>query len=187
MRLFIAVDLERHILDQIEQLMASQKSTAPRARWLRGDQLHVTLLFLGEVAAEQVGAVGAKLTEVARAHTPLVLGVSAAGGFPTAARPRVLWLGLSGDTVALGALQRDLERALAQWVSSAESSAFQPHVTLARSRYRGGDSRLGQCATELYRVTLGPSSVREVVLYQSQPSSGGVRYTALLRAPLGLA
>lgn len=185
MRLFIAVDLDPAVLRRVQVLVTEHRALAPRARWQAFDNLHVTLSFLGEVPADRAGELGAAIAAVALRSQPFPLCVRSAGGFPDGARPRVLWLGIGGDTRALGDLKMEIDGAIESLVPSEDRRDFHPHLTLARSARRGGDRELGACVAALRDVELDPSTIREVVLYQSQPSPGGVRYTPLLRAPLG--
>lgn len=184
MRLFVAVDLEQPVLRNVERLIDQTRRVAPDARWLRPDQLHLTLSFLGEVEAERLGWFHERMAAVAQRHAPLTLALRSAGVFPDVARPRVLWLGVAGQIAALGSLKADLDGALGAAVDTAEARAFRPHLTLARSASRGGDAALWRCAEQLLTVEPGTSSVEELVLYRSEHSAQGVRYTAQLRARL---
>lgn len=184
MRLFVAVDLAPAVLHRVEQLIAERNASAPRARWQRTEQLHVTLCFLGEVPESELPRVAERVRAAALRHAPFALELTSAGCFPDAARPRVLWLGVGGDSAALAALEADLRQSLSGFVSAPETRDYHPHLTLARSSQRGGDRQLAECIASLERAELGTSAIADIVLYSSHSSPAGVRYTAELRAPL---
>lgn len=114
-------------------------------------KLHLTLAFLGHVAA---GAVPALLAIRDRlAVPPLHLIVDCYGYF---ARPRIAWAGMTqvpDGLVALhAALVRDLEEA---GFSATVHGAFRPHVTLARdARQAPPDAPAAPVAWPVERVVL---------------------------------
>lgn len=185
MRLFVAIDLDEPRLSGVRRIIAQQRAVLPNARWLAPEQLHVTLSFLGQVADAELLDVSARVLETARRFSPFAIRVRAAGGFPNAWRPSVLWLGVEADAPDLAGVAAGLEAAWRQLGRSVEAREYRPHLTLARASQRGGDARLGQLVERLAAVDLGSCEVREIVLYRSDSSATGARYTALLRAPLG--
>ncbi len=184
MRLFVAVDLDPAVNQRVAELIALHAPRAPKARWVKPEKLHVTLVFLGNVEDALVPQVEAAVQAGAQAHAPLTLHARGAGGFPSKTRPRVLWLGLEGDLAPLAALQATLSQHLVPLGYEPEHREYRPHLTLARAPERSGEQQLARCIAALGEVDLGASEVREVVLYQSKLSPKGATYTALVRAPL---
>lgn len=187
MRLFVAVDVEPHVLERVEHICAAQRALAPDARWVRPEQLHLTLEFLGEVAEERLPELRERLDAVAARQREFSVAVRSAGGFPRAARPRVLWLGVDGETAALEALQAAVHAALSPFIAERDDREYRAHLTLARAVDRRGDVALGRCAAALQAADCGTSQIREVVLYQSRLSPRGATYVAQHRARLGSA
>jgi RNA 2',3'-cyclic 3'-phosphodiesterase len=185
LRLFVAVDLDDQVLARVERIIDEQRAAAPHARWSSSRQLHVTLSFLGQVEQASILDVGARVVEIARRFAPFRIKISKAGGFPNARRPAVVWLGVEPDAPSLQGIAAALEAAWKDLGRSAEARAYHPHLTLARSKARGGDARLARVIEALAEVELGSCAVREMVLYRSNSSAAGVQYTAVLRAPLG--
>lgn len=184
LRLFVAIDLEQPVLARARRVLEEQQLAVPYARWVAPHQLHVTLSFLGQVTEASVLDVGARVLATARRFSPFSIKVCAAGGFPNARRPAVVWLGVEPDTRRLVDLAGALEQAWKELGRSVEERAYHPHLTLARSRQRSGDVRLAGVVEALAGAELGSSAVGEIVLYRSDSSPAGARYTALLRAPL---
>jgi 2'-5' RNA ligase len=91
-------------------------------------KLHLTLAFLGHVAADAVPALLAIRDRLQ--VPPLRLVIDCYGYF---ARPRIAWAGMMQVPAGLVALHEELARELeAAGFSAATHGAFKPHVTLAR-------------------------------------------------------
>jgi 2'-5' RNA ligase len=141
--------------------------------WLEGfnglpmhpEDLHVTLVFLGAVAAQRQACVEATADAI-RAR-PFELSVDRFGFWP---RPRILWCGPGETPDALGQLVRDLQKGLEGCGFQPERRPFAAHVTLARK------AREIPCP-ELERPVLWP--VREFVLVASRPGGNPPRYEVL--------
>ena len=73
MRLFVAFEIPEPVRREVRRRMAGPRERLPRARWVDPDVLHLTLLFLGEVAPERVAALAGRLGLAFAAHPALPL------------------------------------------------------------------------------------------------------------------
>jgi RNA 2',3'-cyclic 3'-phosphodiesterase len=148
-------------------------------RWIEPASWHVTLAFLGSVAADAIPVLEARVAMVAARHSVLQVRAGGLGAFPSPGRARVVWYGVEPDP-ALVALAADLARALSLEVAG----PFRPHVTLARARRGGTDLRdwVGQCAAS---APVADPPVHHVDLMRSHVANGPARYELLSRSPLG--
>jgi len=138
-RLFFAVELPAAIQAALGRLNPGDASRD--YRWADPAMMHITLAFLGQQPAAQLGPLKAIGTQAAAASRAAVLRLGAPGSFGQRSAPRVLWIGLDGDLAALQALQSRLETGLTEaGFPAAEERPFRPHITLARRREsaRGG-------------------------------------------------
>lgn len=184
MRLFIAVDLEPAVLARVAGELSRGKALAPRAKWVHAENLHLTLVFLGATDDALVDGIGRSVATVAARHPPIVLHVKGAGGFGSGRKPRVLWLGITGEVEALARIQEELEAELAPFGHMAEKRAFRPHLTLARARDLRGDPELAAAVQALAGDDLGPTRVDRLCLYRSDLSPRGPKYTMVASAGL---
>jgi len=184
LRLFVAVEAGDSNLARIADATTKMRGLAPDAKWVRQEGQHVTLVFLGDVEEEKLGEVIEHARDVAGKHAPMDLSFAGGGCFG-GRKPRVLWVGVRGDVEALARLQKDLTAALAGYGQDKDEHAFHPHLTLARAREARGDQRLASCADALASEDFGRVTLGEVVIFRSELSPSGARYTAMARLPLG--
>lgn len=109
MRLFVAFDLPDVDKQRVEALVEAWRPRV-EAKWTRAEGRHVTLVFLGETEEAKVPALKATLDAVAARHRPHTLHVAGAGTFGPASHPRVLWLGLDGDSPRRARCRRTCRR-----------------------------------------------------------------------------
>jgi len=168
MREFVAVD--------VGPAPSSREGAAPA---------HLTLCFLGEVRPEVNGPIADRLREVAAASLPFVLRLEGLGAFPSAARPRVVWVGVTQGREEVVELARRVQQALADLLGT-PAEEFVPHLTLFR--VRSGADRLA--ADELLagrRPAPPPREVRitELLLKESVLRSSGAVHRTVEAWPLG--
>ena len=193
MRIFVALDLDPVIRDRIQKFVEQVRTTAPDARWISPESLHVTLKFIGEQPDGEIAQVEASLRSI-RAE-PFEVSVTGAGFFPTARTARVFWIGIEGD--ALSQLAQAIEDSLARIGIPKEDRVFSPHLTLARTRggsgapgRRKGDktnrefAKLQQFLSTHPAPDFGTMTAREFFLYRSRLSSKGSQYTKIARFEL---
>jgi 2'-5' RNA ligase len=184
LRLFVAVDPAPEVRDRLRDAIGRSRPRAPSAKWVDAASLHVTLAFLGDVEEARVAEHSAAIAAVASRHAPIDLSFRGAGAFG-GRKPRVLWVGVEGAVEALAAAQRDLSTALVPLGYAPENRPFSAHLTLARARDPRGDAALAACAEALAGEDFGATRVASILLYRSELSSKGAKYTLLSEAPLG--
>ena len=198
MRIFIGIDLEDEIRTKIARFLEGVSGFAPEARWVRPESLHITLKFIGEQKPEQVAAIGQRLRSIQR--TAFEIHIAGCGFFPTPKAPRVFWIGIHAG-LDLASLAKQIDDAVGELGVPREDREFSPHLTLARaggqSRRSSGDPkwRKGDRPNSVFAVLqkrlatmgdldFGTMTADKFILYQSQLSPGGSKYTKLERFPM---
>jgi 2'-5' RNA ligase len=156
-----------------------QRPGGERVRWVRAESLHVTLRFLGSIAASQVTPLVRSVATQIAALAPLRLRLGAARLFPSPRRPRVVALALEPEA-PLVELAAAVERGVTAAGLAPEARRFRPHLTLGRIPARTGFAGVTASDTpeaEAFDVT-------EVLLFRSDLHPDGARYTPLQRVPL---
>jgi 2'-5' RNA ligase len=168
MRLFVALALPDDLVERLERMCAG----LPGAVWVRPENLHVTLRFIGEVDALQANDIDAALSAVSVPSFQLSL--TGLGQFGEGRKTRAVWVGVA-PTPELAALQSKIERAIVRAGLEPESRKFHPHVTLARfSSNPGIKLRTFFAQHALFRTT--PFEVTSFELYSSVLGSGAPLY-----------
>jgi 2'-5' RNA ligase len=189
MRLFVAVDLDetaRPAIARLQQALASRLASDRALRWVRPDRMHLTVMFLGEIAEAGVAPLIGVLSRPLDAK-PFPVTLAGVGVFPSRGAPQVLWLGAAEGADRLAALETLVAERLAPLGIDRERRPFHPHLTLARWR---GRAATRVAAADRVRVTREPSDrvarfdVDHVTLYASRLSPAGPTYLALARANL---
>ena len=194
MRIFIGIDLDSEVRARIARFLEGVQSFAPDARWVRPESLHITLKFIGEQTPERVQAISERLRRVECSAFEIRSG--GYGFFPTAKAPRVFWIGIEAGP-QLAEVAEKIDMAAAELGIPREDRPFSPHLTLARAGGRSGSPkwRKGDGPNRAFAVLekrlaamggldFGGMTAHEFILYQSQLSPGGSKYTKLQHFPL---
>lgn len=131
MRLFVAVDLGAEVKESLESAVAPLRETLPPARWVRPEGFHLTLAFLGEVAAGRVPAIAQALRGKLERAGGFRAHFGALGTFPNAGPVRIVWVGLE-PSVRFVRLAELAEDGLREAGVALDDKPFRSHVTLAR-------------------------------------------------------
>ncbi len=190
-RAFVAVELPPDVTANLAQVQERLKLAGDGfVKWVRPEGIHLTLKFLGNVAASRVEQIGLALGEVAGGVAPFVLQIERPGVFPHWKQPRVTWVGLGGEVERLLELQKRVDETLANLGFPPEARPFSPHLTIGRlkegtaSRDR---QRFGECVAQAEGAALLRFSVAIISLMRSQLTPAGAIYSRLISAQLGIA
>ncbi len=184
MRAFIAVELPINVRDAVVSVQRALATTGADVKWVEADNLHVTMRFLGEITEVQRQAIERILKKAAGHTSPIQVGLSHIGAFPSSSSPRVIWVGIGQGSETLTRLAGEVEEGLAGLKMQKEDREFVAHVTLGRVR---SPKNRAQLATRLKEVGWNPPApfrIERVTLFQSTLGGAGPVYTALGRFPL---
>ncbi len=175
LRCFIGLEPSSKSKDELLQLSRQLASTYSKGlnniRWQREDQLHMTLLFLGELNKQLVGEI-AKVADPAFSNLASVnLHFTSLRLIPTPRKPRCLAAAAQPDS-GLKEIQALIKRNIEiSFQMELDKRRFWPHLTLARLKRFVGKAQLSEisCRCEF----------RTIHLYQSMLSSTGAQYNPL--------
>jgi 2'-5' RNA ligase len=175
-RVFLAIALDGPVVTTLEHTAQAIKGASPAWRgekWVPGENLHITVQFLGDVSEEAVPGLLTLMAEVASQHP--AHGITLVG---VAARPRtrsanMLWATFGGRIDTTETLAEALTEALASASYGHPEHPFAPHATLVRARRPKAiapealnaarhvikDSRLPEVTMSVARVTLFSSTL----------------------------
>ena len=189
-RLFIAVPLAEGARAEVaalvegvrEELAASRKAAEQRddrrtdVRWVRMDGLHLTLRFLGPTPPDQVATIGVVLDAASDGCRPFDVEIAGGGAFPSGAKPRTLWLGISRGQENLTALAKDVSDGLEAAGWPPETRPFRGHLTLGRSDGRLDGRAAVRILTDRAERFRTEFQADRLVLFESVTGRGAARY-----------
>ena len=182
-RSFIAIELPDELKLELAELQARLKTADPGGvKWADPQGIHLTLKFLGNIAADRTGDIIRAMNEAARGIPPFQLTIGGLGVFPNPRRAQVAWVGLSGQVDKLARFQAQLEASLARLGFTPETRPFSPHLTLARLRPQASPAErqsLGQLIISTRFASSYPIVVTAIKLMRSQLTRQGAIYSQI--------
>ena len=182
-RSFIAIELPDELKSELVQLEARLKSIdQPFVKWVDPYSIHLTLKFLGNVAADRIGDITGAMEEATQGISSFHLQIRDLGVFPNLRRVQVAWVGLGGEIDKLALLQQRIESSLETLGFTPESRKFVPHLTLARVRNRASlneRQRLGELISSTSFDTVHKIKIDSISLMRSQLTSEGAIYSRI--------
>lgn len=183
-RAFIAIPLPPDVIEEIGALQSELKDNGFKIRWVKPSNIHLTLKFLGDTAADKITAIEQALNTATASHGPLTLAAKGIGVFPGVRKPRVIWVGLSGQTQRLRDLHQSVESGLHQVGFAIDKRKFKSHLTLGRVKGHIDPERLIKAMQSCSHFGSESFSANRIHLYQSRLAPAGAVYTKLLDVPL---
>ena len=183
-RAFIAIKLPENIIASIGKIQEDLRSDGFKVKWVRPENIHLTLKFLGNINRADTEKIGSKISESVKTSAPLSLNAKGIGVFPNIKRPRVIWTGVAEQRNQLAGLQRRLDGHLESIGFAKEKRPFKGHLTIARIKQRIDSNRLMHAMKKYAEFESETFIINEIVLFKSELNPTGAVYTPLMSAPL---
>ena len=185
MRTFIAVELDGPAREAVAGRVRRLAGTIDGVRWIKPDNIHVTIRFLGEISPETRSLVERVLRNAAIGFSPFDVTIGEMGAFPSIRRPRVLWAGIGKGKDELRRLQSRIEEGLGGIGIPAERRPYTPHITIGRLKRQSKNINLSGIARDsgiesgfvvdrvvLFESELRPEGAVHKVIYEASLKSG---------------
>jgi 2'-5' RNA ligase len=183
LRSFIAIELPEEVKAALIGIQDEFKESRADIRWVKPDNIHLTLKFLGEIDGKNIGNIVQKVEGACAKYSFFELGISGIGVFPNIRSPRVLWVGIQ-YAEALAGLQSEIETGMASIGYERERRKFSPHLTLGRFRSAKGEKAISE-KIEMYKNDrIGSIGVQSISLMKSELSPSGARYSRVAEIAL---
>lgn len=181
-RAFLAIRPDDEVLKTLKEVQQELGQAGIDARWVTADAIHLTIQFLGDVREHELPEIERGLREAIATVRPFDVDFRALGVFPNQKRPRVVWVGLYGEGIAL--LSDVIETVLSPLGFPPEEREMTPHITLGRLRSVRGTETLVRIIRASSERSFGASRMSAVTLYRSQLRPDGAVYTPVTSFPL---
>ncbi len=177
MRLFVALEIPSTVRENLADLLRTLRAVSPQTRWIRPENLHVTLKFIGEVPEAKFSAIRSALT-VVRSDQSVRLEFRGLGFFPNEKHPRVFWAGIEASP-NLKILAAEIEQATEKLSIQREKRPFSAHLTLARFEPPRLAEQLRAAIQEHAGRDFGSLRTSQFHLIESKLKPSGAEYTTV--------
>ena len=181
-RTFIAADLPESVREELARIQAELRTEKFKFRWVKPENIHLTLIFLGEVDPEMLEGISDAVANTARCYAPIHLATQGLGVFPGIKRPRIIWVGMSREVKILRELKSSLDRTLLKINGlkfKPERRPFRAHLTLGRAKGRIDGRKLAVAMNRLIEVPSAPLIIDAIHVFKSDLRASGAVYTKL--------
>jgi len=184
LRCFIALDISDHIRRDFGDTIDRLKKHDADVKWVRVDNMHLTLKFLGKTPENILPKIQESLFNVVLSYNPFYIRIYGTGVFPNRKYPRVIWVGVE-DSDMLKRLYSDIENVMASLGFKKEQRSFKPHLTLGRVR---SHKRIMPVVLDLDTFKdkeFGNIHIKKIKLMKSELKPQGAMYSCLYEIQLG--
>jgi len=179
MRAFLAVEISEEIRENVAALQSDLRGVRARVKWVRPANMHLTLVFLGDVAEEVIALMAEEADRVAADSGPFTCEVAGIGFFGRPRAPRIVWAGVGDGAGQLSEIQARLASTARQLGVEVEDRPFTPHLTLARVRSPAHAKELVTGIEARREEKFGRFEAERIALIGSRLEADGPVYTVL--------
>lgn len=179
MRLFIAIDFNKEVKDNLENIIKELKKSSIQGNFVDCNNLHLTLSFLGELESDKL--VQEAMDEaVKKANVEeLIISLKGLGKFK-GREGDILWAGIEQNK-NLYHLQNYLTQELKTSGFHVEDREYKPHLTLARKAVMETGFHFEQFSIKMPPIEEKVSKIR---LMKSEMVKGKLVYTKIYEKSL---
>ncbi len=180
MRAFIAIDLPEKIKSRIAELEDDFKKCDLAFRWVRPENLHLTLKFLGDINQEQVSKIKEAITKISGKFTSFQASLNDFGFFPNERNPRIFFISIDKEEL-LKSIARELEEGL-EPLGFDKENRFKSHITLARIKDL---KNIDDLKPKIENIRLDEKFlIHAIILYESTLTGEGPIYGKIFKSNL---
>ncbi|WP_338601864.1 RNA 2',3'-cyclic phosphodiesterase [Sulfolobus tengchongensis] len=176
MRLFIGIEVPQ--FPKLIELLELVKNTGADIKLVEPFNIHITLLFLGEVRDDRVEDVKEAMSGLK--FDKFTVTLKGLGAFPNLTRPRVIWVGMIEGQQQLRQIRSYLlNELLRRKIRPEDEKEFTPHLTIGRVKSLNSINNLISLINENINIDVGNFEVANVILFKSTLTPKGPIYDKL--------
>lgn len=179
-RAFIAIEVDSVTKQKISGLINTLKKTNADVKWVRENQMHLTLKFLGNVSQDKIPFISDAIKQITYDIHEFPLSFSGIGAFPNTNRPRVIWAAIDKGSKELKTMAGLIEKKMNSLGFKKEDRDYKAHLTLGRVRSQKNIKELAKNISGAEFKIKSDIKIEKLTLFQSTLTPKGTVY-----APLG--
>jgi 2'-5' RNA ligase len=172
MRAFVAISLPEELKNKVWQIQQELRTCGLDCKWIKPQNIHLTLKFLGEVKEEKVNEIKQTIETTAKEFKAFKVSFKKFGFFPGEKNPRVFFVDTDNE---------DNLKNIASALSPGENR-FKSHITLARLKSRKNIDCLKRKIKDI--VFEESFEVKEITLFKSKLNAQGPIYEKIFTSSL---
>ncbi|MGC9109953.1 MAG: RNA 2',3'-cyclic phosphodiesterase [Caldimicrobium sp.] len=188
-RAFLAIDLPEDLKRELSELSKIEVSESLKLKWVEEENLHLTIHFFGNISEKLVEKILDKAKEVFKEISPFSLELTEIGYFANQGNPKVIWIGVKDTSHVLERINRALKELLKKLKIEAPREEFHPHITLLRvkkiEKKEAFQNFWEAIKTQAKAYKDLKFSVKEIILFKSELTPKGPKYSPLGKILLG--
>ena len=185
-RLFLAIPIKTAdngfvpLIDGLKSQLAHEK----RINWVRPQNIHLTLKFIGDTPNEDIPKIIEAVEEMLKNHKSFTMDFNRIGIFGSRYAPRVLWMGMNETPQELYNLEEDTLTAFDKLGYLRDRQNFVPHITLGRIKELCEKQYFQKIVSSIEQKSYIKQEVNEIILFQSILRPEGATYKELKKFQL---
>ncbi|MEM2841755.1 MAG: RNA 2',3'-cyclic phosphodiesterase [Thermoproteota archaeon] len=181
LRAFISLDIENEdIIKAIRSIQESLLEARADLKLVEEENLHFTLLFLGEISGEEAKSICNQIRKSSFSGFRVFL--KGLGVFPDFRFPRVVWIGAESDEDLLKSYARAAMSIVTKAGVLRASEDFTPHLTIARVKSGRNKRELVELVSKMSSINVGETRTSPMRLKESCLTSRGPIYRTICEA-----
>jgi RNA 2',3'-cyclic 3'-phosphodiesterase len=130
MRAFIAIELPQSLKENIKHIQGALEKHIPNCKWIKPQNIHLTLKFLGEVDDRRIDEIKTVLERSANNFSVFTCNLKNIGFFPDQKAAQILFISTDNEDY-LGSISKNIQEGLSA-IGFQKEAGFKSHITLAR-------------------------------------------------------
>jgi len=179
-RSFLAFELPEFVKEELSGLIRSFNRGVSKVRWVKRENMHLTVLFLGNISEETIPAMAEDISDICERFSPFIVRMKGVGCFPNIRNPKVIWVGIDGEIERMAKFYESLVMNLSKYGIKQENRTYRPHLTLGRIKGNSNiRDRMVGMISKGREITDKEFILQELVLFKSDLRPQGPIYTKL--------
>jgi 2''-5'' RNA ligase len=172
-RTFVGIKIPQELSSKIFKFSSEKlKNIKGKIKLVEEQNLHITLLFLGEIEQNKISEIIDELKKIK--HERFSIKIKGLGFFPSHELPRVIWLG--SESPQITNLYDKIKNKLKIFVQKDDSKSFVSHITIARVKSHISPAETKKLLDENGQLEFGEFEVKEFHLFESKLTPHGPIY-----------
>lgn len=185
MRFFIALEIPKSSLQELEDVQKSLQKIIPKVRLTKSDKLHLTIAFIGEqpetLKNDLINIIKAATHNISSFEiTPAYL-----DGFPHLHEAHTFWVGAKGEIDKLMLLRERIKDELESLGLDTDERRYIPHIAIAKiNNHFQLQKDQEEALQEMMMDQFKPIKITSIKLFESIPEHGFHTHNTLAEIPL---